>query len=570
MGLEGHGLDIQSGAFGIEPRDPTGRHRRPRYGCHDGQRHGARLRVGRRGHLPPALGANRGPGCILAGLAVVADDPSFDIHDEDLSGTQSAALDGLHGGDGDGTALGGGGHQPGRGDAHGQRPEPIAVEHRTDTNAVTEAQRCRPIPGRQEAGRPSSQCVQLGHRIGAQPRGIWDGDQQGGIQAPAGSDQQLERLVEGEGVGGVLVEQRTESREPLTDPAAELGPPTAHLLAIAAHRVDLAVVGEHPEGLRQRPRGVGVGRVALVKDGVAERQVEQQVGVERAQLLPSDEPLVDHGPGRCRGHREVGQSGRAAGDLHPAPGEEQALLEVGAGGPGWRRHDGLDDGRQGAPRIAPERIGIDGHIAPRVHGQAFRVGGRHKRCACLLGRPSVAGQEHHEHTRIAGDARRDEPKERSLERQHDARAVTGRAIGRESTAMCQRAQARERERQDTLPCCPGRVRHEADATGVMFGSRVVQRVGGIERHSATSEGMATPRHPDPRTSLVSDGPAPYRPHSPSVSTAMVLTRLRMGYATSCARRVGRGDATTGAPYPTGVRPSRNPRRGRSPASVPTR
>ena len=53
-----------------------------------------------------------------------------------------------------------------------------------------------------------------------------------------------------------------------------------HPVQIALKRVDLAVVGQHPEGLGQPPFGEGVGRIALVEDGVGRFEARiEQVGV---------------------------------------------------------------------------------------------------------------------------------------------------------------------------------------------------------------------------------------------------------------------------------------------------
>src|ERR671927_67546 len=45
-----------------------------------------------------------------------------------------------------------------------------------------------------------------------------------------------------------------------------------HPVDVAAQRVDLAVMGEDAEGLRERPGREGVGRVALVVDGEARHE----------------------------------------------------------------------------------------------------------------------------------------------------------------------------------------------------------------------------------------------------------------------------------------------------------
>ena len=101
---------------------------------------------------------------------------------------------------------------------------------------------------------------------------LGDRGQQGGGQGPAGRRQEFERLVERERVGAV---RRTgAARRPAAPRAiAELrrvGRSAADLLAIAADRVDLAVVGDRAERLGEPPDRMRVRRVALVEDRVAD------------------------------------------------------------------------------------------------------------------------------------------------------------------------------------------------------------------------------------------------------------------------------------------------------------
>ena len=74
-----------------------------------------------------------------------------------------------------------------------------------------------------------------------------------------------------------------------------------HPIAVAAQRVDLAVVGDHPVGMRQRPGREGVGGEALVHQ--CQRTGEfriVQVGIIGAELVGEEHALVDHGAARNR------------------------------------------------------------------------------------------------------------------------------------------------------------------------------------------------------------------------------------------------------------------------------
>ena len=90
----------------------------------------------------------------------------------------------------------------------------------------------------------------------------------------------------------------------------ELGLARAHPVAVALHRVDLAVVRDHAERLGERPRRERVGRVARVHEREPRREaLVAEVGVERLELQRRDHALVDQRAGRQR--REVGAAARA-------------------------------------------------------------------------------------------------------------------------------------------------------------------------------------------------------------------------------------------------------------------
>ncbi len=61
-----------------------------------------------------------------------------------------------------------------------------------------------PSQGASKPGGAPSECVQLGHHVRAQAGGVGDGHQQRRVQAPAGSHEELERLVQGQRVGRPL------------------------------------------------------------------------------------------------------------------------------------------------------------------------------------------------------------------------------------------------------------------------------------------------------------------------------------------------------------------------------
>ncbi len=118
--------------------------------------------------------------------------------------------------------------------------------------------------------------------------------------------EQLERVVEARGIGLPFVDQRVQ----LLQVVAQLRGlhhafAGAHPVEVALDRVDLAVVRDHPVGMRQRPFRESVGREALVHE--RERRDAALVGevlVVDADLVGEQQTLVDDRAGRHRRHEE--------------------------------------------------------------------------------------------------------------------------------------------------------------------------------------------------------------------------------------------------------------------------
>ena len=158
---------------------------------------------------------------------------------------------------------------------------------------------------------------------------------------------------------------REERAEVAEQVGFELALPRAHPVAVALHGVDLAVVRDHAERLRERPGREGVGRVARVDEREARGEpLVAEVRVERLELQRRDHALVDQGAGRQR--REVGaelalralaQAERLPVEVDPA---ERDALVVGA----RRLEEQLLEGRCGIPSQRAEVLGIGRDIAP--------------------------------------------------------------------------------------------------------------------------------------------------------------------------------------------------------------
>ena len=182
-----------------------------------------------------------------------------DVDHHHLAGAQPAPMRHPLRGELNAPRLGRDDHQPVVGRRQRQGPKPVAVEHRSDPSTVAEHERGRAVPRlRARLGR-----VQ---RRAAEPFGRRDQRADGRVDPHPAQQQQLERVVQRLRVGADLGHQRADLGKPLGPSAsAKRMASSAHRFAVRADGVDLAVVRQVPERLRQPPRGERVRRVALME-----------------------------------------------------------------------------------------------------------------------------------------------------------------------------------------------------------------------------------------------------------------------------------------------------------------
>ena len=102
-----------------------------------------------------------------------------------------------------------------------------------------------------------------------------------------------------------------------------------HPVDVALQRVDLAVVGEHPEGLGQPPLREGVGAVTLVinrKSGL--EPLIHQIGVEGGDLFGQHHALVDDRPAGQGAQIHALNPGGIGGFLNPAADDVKLTLKL--------------------------------------------------------------------------------------------------------------------------------------------------------------------------------------------------------------------------------------------------
>ena len=168
------------------------------------------------------------------------------------------------------------------GDEIARGPQAVAVERRADLAAVGEGDRGRAVPRLHQRGVIFVEGAALfAHQRIAGP-GFRDHHHHGVRQRVAALHQEFERVVEAGGVGLALVGDRPELGDVLAEElGGHRGLARRHPVDVAAQRVDLAVMRDHPVGMRQRPGREGVGREALMHQRQRALEVRLvQVGVD--------------------------------------------------------------------------------------------------------------------------------------------------------------------------------------------------------------------------------------------------------------------------------------------------
>ncbi len=232
-----------------------------------------------------------------------------------------------------------------------------------------------------------------------------------------------------------------------------------HPVDVSGHGVDLAVVAEHAEGLGALPGWSGVGGEALVED--AKRDLQLRIGevrIEAGQLIGRAERLVGHG---AEGERGYVQARLLA--LDALAGAKRCELDLVVAEPFGRGELRLHDRWLRSLSPLAQVRGIDRHLAPAREADFLR-------CASLLDEREIAFLAREDHCQAAfrSQARR--------ERQEDAGAVAGEAVGVDRAAVLDAAQRGENQIEDAARRLTVHVGDEADTAGVPFSRRIVQLV----------------------------------------------------------------------------------------------
>ena len=172
----------------------------------------------------------------------------------------------------------------------------VAVERGADDAAVAEGHGRRAVPGLDERRVVGVEVAHLLGQLGAALVRLGDQHRDGVRRRAAAEHEQLHQAVERGRVGDVVAEQRADLLDVVAEQRrGELELARAHPVAVAAQRVDLAVVGEHAVRVRELPAREGVGGEARVDEReAAHHALVAQVRVVARELRRGEHPLVDH------------------------------------------------------------------------------------------------------------------------------------------------------------------------------------------------------------------------------------------------------------------------------------
>ena len=209
-------------------------------------------------------------------------------------------------------------------------------------------------------------------------------------EAASAEVQQFEHLVERRRVARLRIADRKQPAQVAGDEiACQQGFPGSHPVSVATGCVDLAVVRDEPERVREWPVGERVRREAAVHHCQRRRDpLVAQIGEEPVELLGREHPLVREGARRQR--REVD----TRFVLGTPPQAERLPIQGNAGHPTrGAGHEQLRDRGHAVARRLPQHARIRRYVAPTDHAQLLLRRERLHRLSCLRRLLVVGRQE---------------------------------------------------------------------------------------------------------------------------------------------------------------------------------
>ncbi len=410
-------------------------------------------------------------------LAVVDDPALRDVDQEELAGLQAALAQHV---------LGRLVHHAGLRAHHdpavaGLQPaagaQAVAVERGADDPPVGEGDGGGAVPRLHQAGVEGVEALELVGEVVAAVEGLGDHHHHRVRQRAAGEREQLEDVVEGGGVRAAGAHDRQHLRQVVAEQlGGELGLAGAHPVDVAAQRVDLAVVGDHPVRVRELPAREGVGGEARVDQrqrALGARVL--QVGEVAHQLRRREHALVDdRARGEARDHelRPGGQLGDAADHVELALERVLVVLELALGG-----DDEVLDVRGEVVGRDADVVLVDRHVAPADHALALGLDGvleqllERRALLLVLGEEADADAVAPRGREVAAD----ETTHQLVGHLHeDPRAVAGVRVGARGAAVLEVLQRDDRAADRLVRRVTIELRDERDAASVVLIGWVVQ------------------------------------------------------------------------------------------------
>uniref|UniRef100_A0A6J5ZYZ3 Unannotated protein n=1 Tax=freshwater metagenome TaxID=449393 RepID=A0A6J5ZYZ3_9ZZZZ len=188
------------------------------------------------------------------------------------------------------------------------RAQPVAIQRCTYDAAVGEADRGRTVPWLEQAGVEGVEALEGRREVGPVAVGLRDHHHRRVRQRAAGEHQELKDVVKGRRVGPSRAHNRHHLLKVGTEQlTGERALPRAHPVDVPHQRVDLAVVGDHAERMRELPAREGVGREARVNESQRRgKAFVAEIRVELRDLTRHQHALVDAGAGGEARRVEVG------------------------------------------------------------------------------------------------------------------------------------------------------------------------------------------------------------------------------------------------------------------------
>ena len=349
-----------------------------------------------------------------------------------------------------------------------RRAQPVAVEDRARIHAVGKRDCGRPVPRLHQRRMVFKKAAHVASEVVVFTPRLRHQHQHRVRQRAAGGDQEFKHIVEAGRIALPFRDQRQQFAHVVAEQfAGEERFAGAQLVQVAAQGVDLAVVGEVAERMRQIPRRESIGTVTLMNQ--RQRRLEAfiaEVGIEFFQLGRQQQPLVDDAAAR---HAADVALRHALFDQ--AAHHIELALQFGLRMESAAVDEKLADRRARFPRRPPDLAGIHRHVAPCEHpaplgSDDFFDGGF----------PARSAEDHRDAVfpRLRQLAAEFGAEKLIRQRQQQPRSVAGIRVAARRAAVHQPLQDRHSHPDDPVARHIVQVRDEADAARVVFVRKAVE------------------------------------------------------------------------------------------------